>query len=194
VGSNVAQRALDQPDQPDQPEQLGIARTREALADADLVLLVHDATQPLTDDEQQLANDLAHRPHLILRNKIDLLPHATQQAAQQAQQAHQAEDTIATSALTGQGIDTLRAAILHALQAEGALADAGALNSLRQREAVTAALAALDAAAKANAEALPHELILVDLHNALRALDSLTGQTTTDDILGRIFSTFCIGK
>jgi tRNA modification GTPase len=59
---------------------------------------------------------------------------------------------------------------------------------------VGSALAALAAAGAANASGLPHELILMDLHQALKALDSLTGVTTSDDILGRIFSTFCIGK
>ena len=88
----------------------------------------------------------------------------------------------------------LRVAILHAANADGALADSGALNNLRQQEAVTAAIAALDTATTANANSLPHELILVDLHNALRSLDTLTGTTTTDDILARIFSIFCIGK
>jgi hypothetical protein len=98
------------------------------------------------------------------------------------------------SALTGDGLAALRAAILRELQAEGALAATGALNNVRQQQAVTAALAALDAAASANASGLPHELILMDLHAALAALDSLTGATTPDDILARIFSTFCIGK
>jgi tRNA modification GTPase len=68
------------------------------------------------------------------------------------------------------------------------------LNNARQYEHISAALAALDAAAQANATAMPHEVILLDLHSALRALDALTGVTTTDDILARIFATFCIGK
>jgi len=59
---------------------------------------------------------------------------------------------------------------------------------------VSETLTALIAARAANAAGLPHELILMDLHSALRALDSLTGATTPDDILGLIFSTFCIGK
>ena len=101
---------------------------------------------------------------------------------------------LATSALTGEGIDALRAAILRELKAEGALADAGALNNLRQQQAITDTLTALAAAREANTAGLPHELILLDLHTALRALDSLTGATTPDDILGMIFSTFCIGK
>ena len=168
----------------DEAEQHGIARTHEALADADLILLVRDATQTPSPDDDALAASLADRPHIIVHNKIDLLP-AT----------HAVEPTIIpTSALTGAGLDALRDAILEQLGAAGSLAESGLLNNLRQQQAVTAALDTLTAAANANAAALPHELILLDLHAALRALDSLTGATTPDDILARIFSTFCIGK
>jgi tRNA modification GTPase len=168
----------------DEAERIGMVRTREALADADLVLLVHDATEAVTDEELRLAAALLGRPHLRVQNKIDLL------AAPSATDA----GVVHTSALTGDGLDALRQAILALLGAEGSIADTAALNTLRQREAVSAALAALRAAAAANAAGLPHELILVDLHAALTALDSLTGTTTAEDILGRIFSTFCIGK
>ena len=166
----------------DEAERLGIARSHEALADADLVLVIHDATVALSDEERRLAATLEGRPHLLVYNKIDLAAEALD------------HDALATSALTGQGIDALRAAILQQLQAGGALADAGALNNLRQRQAISATLHALEAAREANAVGLPHEIILMDLHAALRSLDSLTGATTPDDILGLIFSTFCIGK
>jgi tRNA modification GTPase len=176
----------------DLAEQQGIARSHEALADADLVLLIHDATQPLTPAELHLAATLAEpgaaRPHLIIHNKIDLLPSGS------APKEAAGLSPIRTSALTGFGLDDLRQAILAQLGASGSLADTGSLNNLRQQEAITATLAALSAAAAANASALPHELILLDLHTTLRALDSLTGATTPDDILARIFSTFCIGK
>jgi len=164
----------------DEAEAMGIARSHEALADADLVLLIHDATQALSEAEKKLVQDMAGRPHLVVSNKIDLVEGWS--------------GGVGTSALTGDGIEELRVAILRELQAEGALADAGALNNLRQQEAVGATLEALDTASAANAAGLPHEMLLVDLHNALRSLDSLTGATTSDDILGRIFSTFCIGK
>ena len=68
------------------------------------------------------------------------------------------------------------------------------LTNLRQHRAVSTTLAALKDAARANATAIPHEMILLDLYRALWALDSLTGQTTPDDILNLIFATFCIGK
>jgi tRNA modification GTPase len=198
----------DQDDTLDHPESLGIARTLETLADADLILLVHDATQPYTEAEQTLAASLADRPHILIQNKTDLTQDLSTQPKPGAPPLSAAErvdsemwvatnagtSAISTSALTGQGLDTLRAAILRALNAEGALAETALLNNLRQHEHLTAALTSLDAATEANAAVLPHEVLLLDLHAALRSLDALTGTTTTDDILARIFSTFCIGK
>ena len=72
--------------------------------------------------------------------------------------------------------------------------ETGMLTNLRQHEAVTATLAGLATAATAAAQNIPHEMVLLDLYGALRNLDSLTGETTSDDILNLIFSTFCIGK
>jgi tRNA modification GTPase len=166
----------------DEAEALGIVRSREALAEADLILLVHDATEPMSNVDLELL--LQDRPIVRVRNKVDLLAEAPQSSAGE----------IPTSALTGEGLENLRAAILSHLRSGSAGTEEGALNNLRQHEAVTSALVALEAAAVANGNRLPHELLLVDLHAALVALDTLTGTTTTDDILSLIFSTFCIGK
>jgi tRNA modification GTPase len=174
-------------DEISEAEALGIARSREALADADLILFLHDATQQLKAEEKHLIAELQGRPHLLVQTKVDLLH-------PDLPRAKELEKFLPTSAVTGEGMDGLRVAILQAANADGALADSGALNNLRQQEAVTAAIAGLYTAATANSSGLPHELILVDLHNALRSLDTLTGSTTTDDILARIFATFCIGK
>jgi tRNA modification GTPase len=179
----------------DLAEQEGIARSREALADADLVLLIHDATQAMTAGEMELAAALAEpgsgRPHLLVENKVDLLG----VDARGDEDAGTGESgRLRTSALTGAGMEALRSAILAELGAAGSVAESGALNNLRQQEAVSETLATLAAAAAANESGLPHEMILMDLHGALRALDSLTGATTPDDILARIFSSFCIGK
>ncbi len=172
----------------DAAELQGIARSHEALADADLVLLIHDASLAVTVGELRLEASLAGRPYLVIYNKMDLV------ADNVDAELGAAATTIRTSALTGVGIEDLRDAILAQLGAAGSLAESGALNNFRQQEAVSATLAALRAAAAANDSGLPHELILMDLHHALQALDSLTGTTTPDDILARIFSTFCIGK
>jgi tRNA modification GTPase len=168
-------------------EQLGMARSREALADATLVLVVLDATEPLNDEEHRLLEAVEGRPALVAINKSDL------------KKADLPADEVAgipaleTSALTGEGIPALRERIL-ALATGGAASEPGMLTSLRHHQAITTALSALADAAQANANAIPHEMILLDLYRALWALDSLTGQTTSDDVLNLIFSTFCIGK
>jgi tRNA modification GTPase len=171
----------------DEVEALGMERTQEALADADIVLYIDDVSQREGAVSAALLAAVSGRPHLIVQNKVDLRPDL-------ANSAESVDAAIRTSALTGTGLEELRAAILAKLQAHGSVGETGLLNNVRQQQAVTATLAALEAAAAANQQGLPHELILVDLHTALRALDSLTGATTTDDIMGRIFSTFCIGK
>ena len=168
------------------PEALGIARSREAMADADLILLVHDATLAVTEEERTLAEEVAGRPHVLVSNKVDLPGAAFGWEAPAL--------AVAMSAVTGAGLQELRGVIVERLGLTGDGADAGGLNTLRQQEAAGNALAALRKAAGANLARLPHEFLLLDLHVALRALDSLTGETTADDILARIFSTFCIGK
>jgi tRNA modification GTPase len=191
----------------EEAEQLGIARSREALADAALVLIVLDATQPLNEEEHRLLAAVEGRPAIVAINKCDLLESKRTDNLGAPGPAHlgtgettAASDTdprtapsVATSALTGEGIPALREKIL-ALATGGAAAEPGMLTNLRQHQAVNTAISALVDAAKANAGNIPHEMILLDLYRALWALDSLTGQTTSDDILTLIFSTFCIGK
>jgi len=175
----------------EEAEQLGIRRSREALADAALVVVVLDATEPMNDEERGLLAAVEGRPALVAVNKSDLvrnLPEAERPLPDCGELP-----ALATSALTCEGIPALRERILE-LATGGAAAEPGMLTSLRHQQAVATALAALSDAAQANADAIPHEMILLDLYRALWALDSLTGQTTPDDILNLIFSTFCIGK
>jgi tRNA modification GTPase len=172
-------------------EQLGIARSREAMADAALVVVVLDATERLNDEERKLLTAVEGRPAVVAVNKSDLLGTLTESGW--LPQECNGIPALATSALTGEGITALRERIV-ALATGGAAAEPGMLTSLRHQQAITATLAALSDAAQANAANIPHEMILLDLYRGLASLDSLTGQTTPDDILNLIFSTFCIGK
>ncbi len=164
-------------------EQLGIARSREALADASLVLVVLDATQTINDEERALLSAVQSRPAVVVINKSDLV----------APDSSLSDSALRTSALTGDGIAALRERIV-TLATGGAAAEPGLLTSVRHQLAISTARTALNDAAQANSNNIPHEMILIDLYRALWALDSLTGQTTPDDILNLIFSTFCIGK
>jgi len=176
----------------EEAEQLGIRRSHEALADAALVLVVLDATQPLDGEDRRLFRAVEGRPAIVALNKSDLVKNGTHSASA-PEPMFAGITALSTSALTGEGITALREAIL-TLATGGAAQEPGMLTNLRQHTAITTAIDALGDAAKANAGGIPHEMILLDLYRGLWALDSLTGQTTPDDILSLIFSTFCIGK
>ena len=176
----------------DEAESIGIRKSMEALADADLVLVVVDASQPMTKEDEELIAQAGERAAILVRNKCDLtankIPTSPNTAEKWGTQA-------CTSALTGEGITELRAEILRHIGGEGvAQAETGFLTNIRHQGLAKDSLAALDAAKNAVATKVPHEMLLMDLYNALRPLDAITGATTTDDILNLIFSTFCIGK
>jgi tRNA modification GTPase len=91
-------------------------------------------------------------------------------------------------------VDALRERLLERVRGNANAAEAGMLTSLRHYEALEGCTQALAHARMALAERVPHEMLLLDLYAALQQLDQLTGATTADDILNRIFSSFCIGK
>jgi tRNA modification GTPase len=173
-------------DSTDEAESLGIAKSREAMAEADIVLLVLDATTSLHEEDEAIAS-LTTRPLLIAINKHDLAP--TPSLATTT-----AQTTIETSALTGTGIAELRHAILSLITVGNPNSETALLTNIRQQQAVAVSITALTQAQHAIAGTLPHEMLLLDLYEALHALDSLTGVTTNDDIVNLIFSKFCIGK
>jgi tRNA modification GTPase len=156
----------------------------EALADADLVLVVLDASAALNEVDRELLADVSERAAIIVENKADLGgPREAEKLA-----------AVRTSAVTGEGIAELRAEILRVVRGSSAEDGGALLTNLRQQGQVRSAIASLDAAAASVKNKIPHEMVLLDLYGALRALDELTGATTADDILNLIFSTFCIGK
>jgi tRNA modification GTPase len=175
----------------DEAEAMGIQKSMEALADADLVLVVVDASQAETEEDAELLREAKNRPVIVVGNKCDL------GAAGPWLEAR--GQNVSTSAITGAGIAELRAEILRHVGGEagtysGAQTESGFLTNVRHHGLIQDSLGALEAAKNAVAERVPHEMLLLDLYNALRPLDAITGATTTDDILNLIFSTFCIGK
>ncbi len=165
-------------------ESLGIERSYQAMADADLTLVVVDASQRLTSEDEALIGR-AHSAGkaLIVVNKSDLPPRAEVPGA------------LAVSALTGAGIEELRRAIVEAVAPRGRLEqEGGFITSLRHEQLLKESGEALAQARTAATVGIPHEMLLLDLYAALRPIDAITGATTADDILNRIFSTFCIGK
>ncbi len=191
-------------------ESIGIQKSMEALADADLVLVVIDKSQPANEEDEQLLTQIENRPAIVLENKSDLpdkwsdgrprpssgaqrVPHPS--SAWVGPSPSSTAARIRTSALTGEGIPALRAAILNHVAGDSTTQqESGFLTSVRHQKLVNDSLTKLDAAIAAVVARVPHEMLLLDLYEALRPLDEITGATTTDDILTRIFTTFCIGK
>ncbi len=172
----------------DEAESIGIRKTKEAFADADLVLVVLDSTQPVGDEEIELINEAKERRAILVENKADLVD-----LLQEIPDA--GLKRIKTSAITGKGISELRSEILRYMRGNsGAQAETGFLTNVRHQKLTQDSLDGLQAATVAVQNKIPHEMLLLDLYSALRPLDEITGATTTDDILNLIFSTFCIGK
>ncbi len=197
----------------DEVERLGVQRTWEIAAEADLILHVVDSTdQSQTDSTEQLV--FLNCPVLTVFNKADLL--RPDQRGRLDQRATQGEPNrtanasttrsgsphavprqstaLPASALTGEGIQQIEAELSKLVAGGNAVTASATLTNTRQHSAAQVAVQALTAALTAAQNGIAHEAILVDLYAALEALDALTGQTLSSQILDTIFSTFCIGK
>ena len=163
----------------DRVESLGIERSYQAMTDADVTLVVVDISLGVTAEDSALIERAGRA--LVVANKCDL-PHDPVPPG-----------AVAVSALTGSGIAELRQTILRTVTPEK-VQEAGFITSIRHEQLLRESLEALEAARNAVLLGIPHEMVLLDLYAALRPVDAITGATTADDILNRIFSTFCIGK
>ena len=174
-------------DAEDEVERMGVERSRQAAARAELALLVLDGSQPLAgEDRQALAAARLAPRRLVLRNKIDL-PQVLDSGSLEG------ERTLPLSARTGQGLDGLEAAVAELFPA-GKTPPGRMLANARQAEAVSRALQFLRGAREALESGLTPDVVLTDAEGALNALGELTGRTMREDLTARIFERFCVGK
>jgi tRNA modification GTPase len=171
-------------------EHLGMGRTRRAIADADLVIVVIDGTQPLTPDVEVLFTELVEVTYIIALNKNDL----DSFLEARPDGFIDCERCISVSASTGSGFDKLQRAILdsfnfRSLESEGLL-----ITNSRHFDLLRRAIDALHSSREALRQGLSEDLVLVGLYDALRFLGELTGEITPENILSQIFASFCIGK
>jgi tRNA modification GTPase len=173
-------------------ENLGIRMTEQKLAEADLVLAVIDQSRPLSRDDLDLLARTAEKKSLIILNKSDLPARIGRDTEAKALKGYR---VVRTSALNGFGIDDLRRAI-----AEMVLSNAEDVNmlgiapNLRHRDALAEAAKCFGKALENLREELPLEIVAADLQEGLEALGEIIGKSTSEDVLNRIFSEFCIGK
>ena len=171
-------------------EKLGVERTRTAIADADFVIAIIEANHQPASDETQFFAQLPIQ--LFVLNKCDLGVRLT---AETIQQITQERPVVQVSALTGQGIDALRDCIHSALTSGAQLfPDGGIITNERHYHALEKSLDAMQQAIHDLSVGFTEEVVLVNLHEALRNLGIITGETLIGDIINQIFTTFCIGK
>ena len=171
----------------DEAERLGVARSRAAAETAELVLLVLDASQPLTQEDREAMALAQKAPHCIcLLNKSDLPPVLTAQDLPFAQ-------VCPVSAKEGRGLEDL-GALVAALFPAGDSQGGELLTNARQVEAAHRARGDLERAQEGLGLGTPPDLLLSDVEEAIRALGELTGASVGEDITARIFQRFCVGK
>ena len=185
----------------DEVEKIGVERTYSAIADSDLRLLVLDASHPPTvEDARLLAKVRPLGSLLVALNKSDLPAHwaledATKFVEGGLDPSPTRAEIVRTSALTGEGIHDLKTKILALAVPTRDIAPEGEfITNLRHQQLIKDSRAGLAKARRAAEQQTPHEMLLLDLYDALRPLDLITGATYADDVLDIIFKTFCVGK
>ena len=170
-------------------ERLSIERSRRALAQADLALLVVDGSEPLSEADREIARLVGDKTAILVINKIDL-PQALASDAPLPEAPR-----VSISALTGQGLEGLEQAIVETVFSGRVLAsDALLVSNPRHKDALQRALDHLMTAQEAHRRDMPADFIAIDLTAAISALGEITGETVSEDLLEAIFSNFCVGK
>ncbi len=172
-------------------ETEGIRRTQIVRDKADLVLLILDSSEQLTEEDQTLIRDVEQERTIVVLNKKDRLS----AKLPEWYEAISAMESVLISAKNGDGCDELESC-LFAKATQGGLPqqDEIWITNRRQQQAAKNALAALQQAREIFENSDGEEFLAVDLRSCLNALGEIVGETTPDDLLGQIFSEFCIGK
>ncbi len=173
-------------------EQEGVQRSKAVLDKAEFLLLMFDASQPLAEADVELLQTANSHQAILILNKTDL-PIVTRPEA--LREFCPEKRVVQTAIPEGNGLDALKAAIREALLGDAfVMGDSPIVTNARHQDALRRANQGLNDAIESLANAMPPELVAVDLHISLDALGDIVGKTTTEDILDRIFSQFCIGK
>lgn len=198
----------------DTVESMGVDRTRRVMADSDLVIVILDGSEELTAEDQEILAESSDLIRIVAINKCDLgkqwnasilacsEPQAktgfSPQSRRDAEIPHSAirtpQSVIHISAKTGEGLNELEAAIIAPFSPQDIENSGFLVSDARHHDLLCRAKTEIEKSITLLDERRSEEIVLIGLHNAIRLLGEITGETTTEDMLTRIFSTFCIGK
>ena len=169
-------------------EAIGVERTHQAMADSDLIVVVVDGSTKLSAEDLEIVNQATRAKHVVAINKCDLaIEHGVEEQLGQSLK-------VPLSALTGEGLEELTAAILSPFGIVDSETVGLLITDSRHHDLLSRTQHSLHESIQLLRESASEEIVLVGLHSALQFLGEITGETTTEDILTEIFSTFCIGK
>lgn len=181
----------------DTVESIGVERSRRTMADADIVLAMLDVSEDLSDDDLAILKSVESSEQIVVLNKIDKVKPT--RIAQFVGDVRQRIDDpsvpiIPLSAKTGDGFEALRNAIVEPFAPREMTSSGFLVSDARHHDLLIRSNDELKHSIELLGQNASEELVLIGLHNALRYLGQITGETTTEDMLTRIFATFCIGK
>ncbi|HQU82722.1 MAG TPA: tRNA uridine-5-carboxymethylaminomethyl(34) synthesis GTPase MnmE [Pyrinomonadaceae bacterium] len=166
-------------------ESIGVERSRRTMADADLVIVMLDGSQKLIEEDIEILSQVSELNHLVIINKTDL---------DQADLNLNESKIISISAKTGEGLENLKNAIVQPFQNVEIDSSGFLVSDARHHDLLLRTESEIKNSLELLNQKMSEEIVLIGLHNALKYLGQITGETTTEDMLTRIFSTFCIGK
>ncbi|MBA2378315.1 MAG: tRNA uridine-5-carboxymethylaminomethyl(34) synthesis GTPase MnmE [Blastocatellia bacterium] len=178
----------------DTVESIGVERSRKTMADADIVVVIVDASVDLENEDIEIIRSVKDVTHLIVANKMDIAPvDATRKIGALIGELTKSE-LILISAKTGHSVDLLKRNLIAPFSPGEAPSTGFLVSDARHYNLLVRASAEIENSIELLDTRASEELTLIGLHNALRYLGQITGESTTEDMLTRIFSTFCIGK
>jgi tRNA modification GTPase len=176
----------------DSVEKLGVDRSLRAIAEADAILLIVDTSRPPSAEDLDLKRQLKGFPWVAVMNKMDL---PLCWSADERNKYAERQPLVEVSAKTGSGIDRLRSVILNGVLGDSGVPQDGILiTNLRHCRCLEGAEGDLKRGVSALRQGISEEFVLIDLHEGLKKLGEITGETSVDNLLTEIFSRFCIGK
>lgn len=179
----------------DTVESIGVERSKRIMADADLVVVLLDGSDEFTLEDKEILSRIKDLPHLISINKIDLLKDDPQILPKLKSAIGNRQSAIVKiSAKTGEGLDKLQTAIIKPFCTQDVDNKGFLVSDARHNDLLLRAKSEVENSISLLEQKMSEEIVLIGLHNAIRYLGEITGETTTEDMLTRIFSTFCIGK
>lgn len=181
----------------DMVESIGVERSKATMADVDIVIVMLDSSEQTSDEDREILASVIDLNYLVALNKIDKLPSTDIDriiAGEHSSLGYLREKITPVSAKTGEGLDDLRNNIIRPFVAEDVSTSGFLVTDARHHDLLVRAEAEIELSLEQLDQKISEEIVLIGLHNALRYLGQITGETTTEDMLTKIFSTFCIGK